>query len=309
MTLDNLQVQWYPGHMTKTKRMLTAQMGLIDVVVEILDARVPLSSRNPDIDSLAKNKKRVLVLNKTDLADPNITARWEEHFRKQGFFTLPLSAKENDKKKSGMAQFSELLKTVMKEKTESQRKRGRINVPTRAMIVGIPNVGKSTFINLLAGRASTVTADRPGVTRGRQWIKVDANIDMMDTPGVLWPKFEDPEVGLKLACTGAVSDNVVDKIALAESLIEMLVEKYPTALEIRYKIDFKKCGAAPLQHRTGQDAEICERLQYRRQVLANIGEARGFKMKGGIIDIERAAIILLDEFRGGKLGRISLEKP
>jgi len=297
MAHDNLQVQWYPGHMTKTKRMLTAQMGLIDVVVEILDARVPLSSRNPDIDSLAKNKKRVLVLNKADLADPNITARWEEHFRKLGFFTLPLSAKENDKKKSGMAQFSELLRIIMKEKAESQRKRGRINVPTRAMIVGIPNVGKSTFINLLSGRASTATADRPGVTRGRQWIKVDANIDMMDTPGVLWPKFEDPEVGLKLACTGAVSDNVVDKIALAESLINMLVEKYPTVLEARYKIDLEKCKT------------ITEHLLYKRQILTGIGEARGFKMKGGVIDIERAAIILLDEFRGGKLGRISLERP
>jgi len=289
----NMQIQWYPGHMTKTKRMLTAQMGLIDVVVEILDARVPLSSRNPDIDSLAKGKKRILVLNKADLANPKVTAQWEAYFHKLGFFTLPLSAKENDKKKSGLGQFSEMLKKIMQERAESQRKRGRINTPTRAMIVGIPNVGKSTFINLLAGRASTATADRPGVTRGRQWIKVDANIDLMDTPGVLWPKFEDPDVGLKLACTGAVSDNVVDKIALAENLIHMLVEIDPQALETRYKI---KC-------------EKCENADDRRQILTDIGEARGFKMKGGVIDIERAAIILLDEFRGGKLGRISLERP
>jgi len=288
-----MQIQWYPGHMTKTKRMLIAQMGLIDVVVEILDARVPLSSRNPDIDSLAKGKKRILVLNKADLANPKVTAQWEAYFHKLGFFTLPLSAKENDKKKSGLGQFSELLKKIMQERAESQRKRGRINTPTRAMIVGIPNVGKSTFINLLAGRASTATADRPGVTRGRQWIKVDANIDLMDTPGVLWPKFEDPDVGLKLACTGAVSDNVVDKIALAENLIHMLVEIDPQALETRYKI---KCGK-------------CESADDRRQILTDIGEARGFKMKGGVIDIERAAIILLDEFRGGKLGRISLERP
>ncbi|MCL2287418.1 MAG: ribosome biogenesis GTPase YlqF [Firmicutes bacterium] len=288
-----MQIQWYPGHMTKTKRMLTAQMGLIDVVVEILDARVPLSSRNPDIDSLAKGKKRILVLNKADLANAAITAQWEEHFRKLGFFTLPLSAKENDKKKSGIGQFTELLKKIMEEKAASQRKRGRINVPTRAMIVGIPNVGKSTFINLLAGRASTATADRPGVTRGRQWIKVGTNIDLMDTPGVLWPKFEDPEVGLKLACTGAVSDNVVDKVALAENLIQMLMEIDPKALETRYKI---KC-------------DKCETPKDRRQVLTNIGEARGFKMKGGVVDIERAAIILLDEYRGGKLGRITLERP
>ena len=289
----NMQIQWYPGHMTKTKRMLTAQMGLIDVVVEILDARVPLSSRNPDIDSLAKGKKRILVLNKADLANPKVTAQWEAYFHKLGFFTLPLSAKENDKKKSGLGQFSEMLKKIMQERAESQRKRGRINTPTRAMIVGIPNVGKSTFINLLAGRASTATADRPGVTRGRQWIKVDANIDLMDTPGVLWPKFEDPDVGLKLACTGAVSDNVVDKVALAENLIQMLVEIDRAALEQRYKI---KC-------------EKCESADDRRQILTDIGEARGFKMKGGVIDIERAAIILLDEFRGGKLGRISLEFP
>ena len=291
--MTDMQIQWYPGHMTKTKRMLTTQMGLIDVVVEILDARVPLASRNPDIDSLAKGKKRILVLNKADLADPVVTAQWEAYFHKLGFFTLPLSAKENDKKKSGLGQFSELLKKIMKEKAASQLKRGRINVPTRAMIVGIPNVGKSTFINLLAGRASTATADRPGVTRGRQWIKVDASIDLMDTPGVLWPKFEDPEVGLKLACTGAISDNVIDKIALAENLIQMLTGMYPAALEARYKITYETC-------KTPED---------RRKILTAIGEARGFKMKGGVIDIERAAIILLDEFRGGKLGRISLEKP
>ena len=291
--ISHMQIQWYPGHMTKTKRMLTAQMGLIDVVVEVLDARVPLSSRNPDIDSLAKGKKRVLVLNKADLADPDITALWEEHFRKLGFFTLRLNAKENDKKKSGVAQFYEMLRKIMKERAEAQRKRGRINVPTRAMIVGIPNVGKSTFINMLAGKASTSTADRPGVTRGRQWIKVDATIDLMDTPGVLWPKFEDPDVGLKLACTGAVSDNVVDKIELAELLIQLLMNVAPGAIETRYKVKPEKC----------------ENADDRRQILTAIGEARGFKMKGGVVDIERAAIILLDEYRGGKLGRISLERP
>ena len=291
--ISHMQIQWYPGHMTKTKRMLMTQMSLIDVVVEVLDARVPLSSRNPDIDSIAKGKKRVLVLNKADLANPEITAQWEDYFRKRGFFTLQLNAKENDKKKSGVAQFYDMLRKIMKERAESQRKRGRINVPTRAMIVGIPNVGKSTFINMLAGRASTTTADRPGVTRGRQWIKVDATIDLMDTPGVLWPKFEDPDVGLKLACTGAISDNVVDKIELAELLIQMLMDISPAAIEARYKIK----------------AEKCEHNGDSREILTNIGEARGFKMKGGIVDIERSAIIILDEFRGGKLGRISLETP
>jgi len=285
-------IQWYPGHMTKTKRMLASQMGLIDVVVEILDARIPLASRNPDIDSLAKGKKRILVLNKADLSNPSVTAKWEAHFRDMGFFTLPLSAKENDKKKSGVAQFYELLKIIMKERVAAQAKRGRINVSTRAMIVGIPNVGKSTFINLLSGRASTATADRPGVTRGRQWIKID-NIDMLDTPGVLWPKFEDPEVGLKLAITGAVRDNVVDLVALAESFIQMLTAIDKKALEQRYKITINQC-------KTPED---------KRQILTDIGEARGFKVKGGVIDIERAAIILLDEFRAGRLGKISLEAP
>jgi len=284
-----MQIQWYPGHMTKTKRMLIAQMGLIDVVVEVLDARVPLSSRNPDIDSLAKNKKRILVLNKADLASPEITTQWEDYFRKLGFFTLRLNAKDNDKKRNGVNKFYEMLREIMKERAASQLKRGRINVPTRAMIVGIPNVGKSTFINMLAGRASTGTADRPGVTRGRQWIKVDNSIDLLDTPGVLWPKFEDADVGLKLACTGAVSDNVVDQVTLAENLIHLLKTADPKAIAERYKVEL-----------------VSDDM---REMLTAIGEARGFKMKGGIIDIERAAIILLDEFRGGKLGRISLERP
>ena len=276
-------IQWYPGHMTKTKRMLVTQMGLVDVVVELLDARVPLSSRNPDIDTLAKDKKRVLVLNKADLANPDTTARWEEYFQNLGFFALAVNAKENDKKKSGTNHLTAILQNVMKEKSKQQQKRGRINVPTRAMIVGIPNVGKSTFINQLAGRASTATADRPGVTRGRQWIKVDNQFDLLDTPGVLWPKFEDKIVGLKLACTGAISDNVVDKITLAGHLISMLMEIDSGALVKRYGVE----GGA----------------------LEDIGAARGFKMKGGVVDIERAAIMVLDEFRGGKLGRISLEMP
>lgn len=283
----NMGIQWYPGHMTKTKRMLLTQMGLVDVVVELLDARVPLSSRNPDIDTLAKDKKRVLVLNKADLANPDVTAQWEEHFRSLGFFALAVDSTNNDKKKSGKSQLVAILQKVMKEKSERQQKRGRINIPTRAMIVGIPNVGKSTFINQLAGRASAIAADRPGVTRGRQWIKVD-NFDLLDTPGVLWPKFDDQMVGLRLACTGAVSDNVVDKITLAESLITLLVNIDAGAIEKRYKI--KAQGES-------------------HQILQDIGSARGFKMKGNVIDIERAAIVVLDEFRGGKMGRISLETP
>lgn len=277
--------------MTKTKRMLVTQMGLIDVVIELLDARVPLSSRNPDIDTLAKDKNRVLVLNKADLADEKTTALWEEFFNQQGFFALAVNAKDNDKKKGGTSKLTATLKKIMRPKVEKQRQRGRINAPIRAMIVGIPNVGKSTFINQLAGRAGTITADRPGVTRGRQWIKVGGEFDLLDTPGVLWPKFDDPMVGLRLACTGAISDNVVDKITLVTHFLQMLIAIDPTIIEKRYKV-----SVAP-------DEKDMLKL------LEAIGNARGFKMKGGVIDLERTAIIILDEFRGGKLGRISLERP
>ncbi|MCL2199160.1 MAG: ribosome biogenesis GTPase YlqF [Defluviitaleaceae bacterium] len=274
-------IQWYPGHMTKTKRMLATQMKIIDVVVELLDARVPLSSRNPDIDTLAKDKKRVLVLNKADLADEKVTARWEDYFSGQGFFALAVNAKDNDKKKSGAAKLTAALKKIMADKVEKQKQRGRINAPIRAMIVGIPNVGKSTFINQLVGRAGAIAADRPGVTRGRQWLKVGGEFDLMDTPGVLWPKFDDPMVGIRLACTGAVNDDILDRITLANHLIEI----FETL-----------------------DTEILQR-RYKANTLEGIGEARGFKMKGGVIDLERTAITVLDEFRDGKLGRITLELP
>jgi ribosome biogenesis GTPase A len=282
-----MDIQWYPGHMTKTKRMLVTQMGLIDVVVELLDARVPLSSKNPDIDTLAKDKKRLIVLNKADLADEKITALWEEFFRMQGFSALALNAKDN--KKNGTNKLTAMLKKIMRDKIEQQKKRGRINAPIRAMIVGIPNVGKSTFINQLSGRASTATADRPGVTRGRQWIKVGGEFDLLDTPGVLWPKFDDPQVGINLACTGAVSDNVLDKITLTCKFLEILVSMDKGILERRYKVP----------------ADEPDMLK----LLEKIGDARGFKMKGGVIDLERTATMILDEFRGGKLGRISLEQP
>jgi len=287
-------IQWYPGHMTKTKRMLITQIGLIDVVVELLDARVPLSSRNPDIDTLAKNKKRVLVLNKADLANPNITALWEKYFQDKGFFAMAVNAKNNDKKKGGTSKLAETLKIVMKEKSESQKKRGRINAPIRAMIVGIPNVGKSTFINQLSGRSSTLVADKPGVTRGRQWIKVGSDFDLLDTPGVLWPKFDDQIVGHRLAAIGAINDGVLDKITLGGYLLTMLSEIDANIITKRYNVELP--GAITSQ-------------QESFDFLEKIGKVRGFIKKGGVIDIERTAIILLDEFRGGKLGRITLERP
>jgi ribosome biogenesis GTPase A len=278
-------IQWYPGHMTKTMRMLVTQMGIIDVVIELLDARVPLSSRNPDIDKLAKDKKRVLVLNKADLANEKITAQWEEYFSRMGFFALAVNARDN---KKGTTKITEAVKKIMRPKIEQQKKRGRINAPIRAMIVGIPNVGKSTFINQICGRASATVEDRPGVTRGRQWLKVGGEFDLMDTPGVLWPKFDDQMVGIRLACTGAISDNVFDRITLVTHLLQIFISIDPAIIQNRYKV------------------ELCDDMH---RLLESIGEARGFKMKGGIIDLERSAITVLDEFRGGKLGRISLEVP
>jgi len=295
-----MQIQWYPGHMTKTKRMLASQLGVVDVVIELLDARLPLSSKNPDIDELAVNKQRLLVLNKADLADKAVTAQWEAHFRRLGFFTLALDSTQRASVKPLAARVQE----IMRPKTERMLSRGRISAPIRAMVVGIPNVGKSTFINQLAGRASAATADRPGVTRGRQWIKVRdmqargnvldaADFDLMDTPGVLWPKFEDPQVGLRLAVTGAVNDLILDRITLAEHLINMLLEINPVAIVARYRVTTDMQGTAKTA----------------RQILEEIGESRGFKMKGGVIDLERAAVTLLDEYRAAKLGRISLESP
>ena len=287
---DIQKISWYPGHMTKTKRMISTQLGVIDVIIELLDARVPLSSRNPDIDALSKDKKRVLVLNKADLADEKTTTLWEEYFRERGFFAVAINAMDNNKK-AGANKLTATLKKIMRPKIEAQKKRGRINAPIRAMILGIPNVGKSTFINQLAGRAGTITADRPGVTRGRQWLKVGGEFDLMDTPGVLWPKFEDPMVGLRLACTGAISDNVFDKITLVTHLLGIFISIDPGILERRYKISPVEIGGDMLK------------------LLEDIGNIRGFKMKGGIIDLERTAITVLDEFRSGELGRISLELP
>jgi len=289
--------------MTKTRRMMEAHMKLVDMVIELMDARVPLSSKNPDIDRLAAGKPRLIILTKSDIADTNMTARWAEYFRRSGFFTLPMDLKAG-KKKANTTLLANAVSTMMKEKLARQAKKGRLAVPIRAMVAGIPNVGKSTFINMLAGRAVASVADRPGVTRGRQWITVRpegktprageyGGFDLMDTPGVLWPKFEDADVGLRLAVTGAVSDTILDKITLAEHLITMLGETAPAALSTRFKLS--------LSTETVESAP--------RNALTAIGAARGFKMKGDTIDLERTAIMLLDEFRGGKLGRITLESP
>jgi ribosome biogenesis GTPase A len=272
--------------MAKTKRMIQEHLALVDIVIELLDARIPLSSKNPDIDKLTGDKKRIVILNKADLAETAATRAWEQYFAAAGLPTLAADARQ----KSFTAKLAKTARALTKERTERQRKRGRLHIPIRAMVVGIPNVGKSTFINQLAGRASAPAADRPGVTRGRQWIKINGDLDILDTPGVLWPKFEDENVGVKLAATGALSDEITDRVNLCERLLAMLSTTDPAACALRYKL-------------------TCHEGKQPRELLEMIGSARGFKMKGGAVDIERAAIVVLDEFRGGKLGRISLEHP
>lgn len=290
-----MQVQWYPGHMAKTKKMLREHISLVDLVIELLDARIPHSSRNPDLDAIAGDKSRVILLNKADLAAPVITKAWLSYFEENGHAAIAFDSRG----KAGLSKLEELVNRLTEEKRQRQKARGR-TITLKAMVVGIPNVGKSTFINQLAGRAGAVTGDKPGVTRGRQWIKAKAGFDLLDTPGVLWPKFEDAAVGVKLAATGAVSDDILDKVTLCEELLKILSEINPKSYLERYKLpDLNMDVGEPV---AGGNAAS-------RALLEKIGIARGFKLKGGAVDTERAAITVLDEFRGGKLGRVSLERP
>jgi len=275
--------------------MMQANMALVDVVIELLDARIPYSSKNPDMDELARSKPRLVLLNKSDLADSGATRQWEDYYLARGFKALSISATE--KKIAG--RLAETVRSMMSDKIARERKRGRLTVNIRAMVVGIPNVGKSTLINQLSGAAGrsgapTTTGDKPGVTRGKQWIKVAKDFDLLDTPGVLWPKFEDEEVGKRLAFTGAINDVILDAVTLSEMLITWLVEEKPEALFARYKLE--------------KIVEVCKAMPP-HELLEAIGAARGFKIKGGAVDLERAAIMLLDEFRAGRLGRITLERP
>lgn len=283
-----MNIQWYPGHMTKTKRMMAENIALVDVVVEMLDARIPYSSKNPDLDSLSKNKKRIIVLNKADLADEGITEKWKAYFENKGFAVI-LS---NSVTGAGLDKIVKTARELMKEKIERQMQRGRLYVPIRAMIAGIPNVGKSTLINYYAGLSVAKTGDKPGVTRGKQWVRLKKDFELLDTPGILWPKFEDEAVGIRLAITGAINDKVFDSFEISLKLIEILAQMAPAAIENRYKLlpGFTD-GKKP------------------QEILEKIAEARSFIKKGGELDLERCSIILLDEYRGGKLGRISLEAP
>ncbi|WP_317367142.1 ribosome biogenesis GTPase YlqF [uncultured Tyzzerella sp.] len=281
-----MNIQWYPGHMTKTRRMMQENISLVDIVIELLDARIPYSSKNPEIDELAKNKHRIVILNKVDLADDKKTNLWIKYFEERNCKVILVNSITG----KGLKDITEVAKELMKEKVERLKQRGRLFVPTRAMIVGIPNVGKSTLINKFVGKSLAKTGDKPGVTRGKQWIKIKKDFELLDTPGILWPKFEDQKVGLKLAFTGAVNDDILDTYTLALNLIDYLRQIYPNSLKERYKIDFN-------------DEDKSEKI------LENIGIARSFKTKGGEIDLQRAAYILIDEFRGCRLGKITLEEP
>ena len=285
MENNQMNIQWYPGHMTKTRRQIEADLKLVDAVCEIVDARIPISSRNPDIDSICGNKPRIIVLNRMDLADSEATKRWITYFRGKGMAALATDCKG----KKGIASFQPAIRSVLKEKIERNAAKG-MNKPLRIMIVGIPNVGKSTFINQISGRKGAKAENRPGVTRGKQWVTVDSGLLLLDTPGILWPKFEDPNVGMMLAYTGAVKENVIDNEELAAFLMTLLWKYYPETVKQRYKIDMPQDTPGYM-------------------LLEEAGRKRGFLLARGEINTERMAKVLLDEYRSGKLGHFTLEEP
>ena len=277
-----MNVQWYPGHMTKAKRQMQEDIKLIDLIIELVDARVPLSSRNPDIDELGKNKARLILLNKADLADERQNEAWKNFFQAKGFFVVKVDSRSG----AGMKAIQAAISEACKEKTERDRKRGIKNRPIRAMVVGIPNVGKSTFINTFAGKACAKTGNRPGVTKGKQWIKLNKSVELLDTPGILWTKFEDQEVGMRLAYVGSIKDDILNMEELSLNLIDFLRQYYPGVLERRYQISEE-----------GKPVEVLEA----------IARARGCLKKGEELDYAKASGILFDDFRSGKIGRITLE--
>ncbi len=279
-----MNIQWYPGHMTKAKRMMQEDIKLIDIVIELLDARVPFASRNPDIDSLANNKFRLVLLNKCDLADEAVTARWEAYFKERGIMVVTINARDGQ----GMKAITAKVQEACREKIERDRRRGIMNRPIRAMIVGIPNVGKSTFINSYARKACTKVGNKPGVTKGKQWIRINKNVELLEKAGILWPKIEDELLGEHLAFIGSINDEILQKTELACKLITFLKEQYPGILEERYQVQ--------------EDSEASA-------ILGEIAEKRGCLLKGKELDYEKAAGIILEEFRNGKLGRISVEQP
>jgi len=282
---EHMNIQWYPGHMTKTRRQIEADLKQVDAVCEIVDARIPISSRNPDIDSICGNKPRIIVLNRMDLADQNATKLWMQYFRQKGMAAVATDCKS----RKGIGDFQPAVRSVLKEKIDRDAAKG-MNRPLRVMIVGIPNVGKSTLINQISGRKGAKAENRPGVTRGKQWVTVDNGLLLLDTPGILWPKFDDPTVGMMLAYTGAVKENVIDNEELAYHLMELLWKYYPDTVRQRYKVDMP-----------------ADTPGY--ELLEEAGRKRGFLMARGEINTERMAKVLLDEYRSGKLGHFTLEMP
>lgn len=277
-------LNWYPGHMTKAKRMMQEDIKFNDIVIELIDARIPMSSRNPDIDDLAKNKYRLILLNKSDLADERVTVKWVEFFEKQGIKVIKLDSRQ----RSGMKSVNNAILEVCKEKIERDRKRGIINRPVRAMIVGIPNVGKSTFINSFAGKACAKTGNKPGVTKGKQWIRLNKTVELLDTPGILWPKFDNEKIANDLAFIGSINDQILNLTELSLKFIESVKNDYAGIFTSRYDIEEKDDGVT---------------------MLGDIAIARGCLKKGGEPDYDKAAALIFDDFRSGKLGKISIEKP
>ena len=289
-----MNIQWYPGHMTKTRRMIADQIKNVDAVCEILDARIPVSSRNPDVDELTAGKTRLVVLNRVDQADPEATKKWAAYFRAKGYAVLESDARGG----MGTAKFAGAVRELLADKLRAYAEKGMVGRVVRVMILGIPNVGKSTFINKVAGRKTAKTEDRPGVTRSKQWVPIDKGLELLDTPGILWPKFEDQSVGLNLAFTGAVKDDILDIETLGCHLMAYLGERYPDALKNSYKLP-----GIPEREEGEND------VAYGYRLLETAGRKRGFLVSGGEVDTERMAKILLDEFRGSKLGRFTLELP
>lgn len=279
-----MQFQWYPGHMTRAKRQMQEDIRLVDLVIELVDARIPMSSRNPDIDELGKNKARLILLNKADLADERCNQEWMAYFEKKGYFVVRMDARS----RAQIKPVNSVILEACQEKIERDRRRGIKNRPVRAMVVGIPNVGKSTFINSFAGKACAKTGNKPGVTKGKQWIRLNKNVELLDTPGILWPKFEDQMVGLKLALIGSIKDEILNIDEMSLELIRFLQRDYADALCARYALD--QCDDA-------------------LSVLEGIAANRACVKKGGGTDLSKAAALLLDEFRSGIIGRITLEKP
>ncbi len=279
-----MHFQWYPGHMSKARRQMEEDVALIDVVIELVDARIPYSSKNPDIDRIAKNKSRIILMNKYDLADPSVTDQWRAYYESKGWFVTYVNSKSGN----GVRNVHEVIQEACKEKTERDRQKGIMNRPIRAMIVGIPNVGKSTFINSFAGKACAKTGNKPGVTKGKQWIRLNKNVELLDTPGILWPKFEDQRIGMRIAFIGSINDDILVPTDLAYELCLYLLKEYPGVLAKKYEIEENPDAVITLEH---------------------IAKKRGCLLRGGLFDLTKAAGFVLDDFRNGRIERISLETP